>query len=414
MSKNLRLFEGHGIEIEYMIVDRKNLDVRPISDELIRSFAGVLASDFEDGEITWSNELVLHVIELKTSGPASSLADLEMPFHRSVLRINDRLESLGAMLMPTAMHPWMDPISETRLWPHDNNEIYAAYNRIFGCQGHGWSNLQSMHINLPFADDAEFVKLHSAIRCLLPLLPALSSSSPVCDGRVTEWRDNRLRYYQQNQKSVPSIAGDLIPEPVRSIDEYRTSILGRIFHDIAPHDPDQFLREDWLNSRGAIPRFGRQTIEIRVLDVQECPKADLAIADFIVSCLKQWVSGLPISVEDQLRLPTERLKRVFDKIIENGELSLIDDPIYLEAIGLGPKPVTAQEIWRYLFETPSISRAMTERHRSTMSWILENGSLASRILRAVGPSADRARLRYVYSNLCACLQSNDLFDPGPP
>ena len=36
-----------------------------------------------------------------------------------------------------------------------------------------------------------------------------------------------------------------------------------------------------MNSRGAIARFDRNAIEIRVIDVQECPKADLAIAIFI-------------------------------------------------------------------------------------------------------------------------------------
>ena len=60
-----------------------------------------------------------------------------------------------------------------------------AFDRIFSCQGHGWANLQSMHINLPFADDAEFGRLHAAIRFLLPLLPGLTASSPVMDGAVT-------------------------------------------------------------------------------------------------------------------------------------------------------------------------------------------------------------------------------------
>jgi len=38
------------------------------------------------------------------------------------------------------------------------------------------------------------------------------------------------------------------------------------------------LQNEWLNSRGAIARFERDTIEIRVLDSQETPAAELAIA----------------------------------------------------------------------------------------------------------------------------------------
>jgi hypothetical protein len=31
------------------------------------------------------------------------------------------------------------------------------------------------------------------------------------------------------------------------------------------------LRHEWVNARGAIARFDRSAIEIRVLDVAECP-----------------------------------------------------------------------------------------------------------------------------------------------
>ncbi len=99
-------------------------------------------------------------------------------------RINGVLEPLGARLMPSAMHPWMDPHREMVLWPHENSSIYEAFNRIFDCRGHGWANLQAVHLNLPFRGDAEFARLHAAIRVLLPLLPALAASSPFIDGRL--------------------------------------------------------------------------------------------------------------------------------------------------------------------------------------------------------------------------------------
>ena len=87
--------------------------------------------------------------------------------------------------MPTAAHPFMDPMKETKIWPHENNEVYAIYNKIFDCRGHGWSNLQSTHLNLPFYDDEEFAKLHAAVRLVLPILPALCASSPILDGKLT-------------------------------------------------------------------------------------------------------------------------------------------------------------------------------------------------------------------------------------
>ena len=66
----LRAFEAYGIEIEYMVVDTATLAVRPIVDELLRAHAGRITGDFEDGAITWSNELALHVVELKHTAPS--------------------------------------------------------------------------------------------------------------------------------------------------------------------------------------------------------------------------------------------------------------------------------------------------------------------------------------------------------
>ncbi len=89
----LHLFEGFGIELEYMIVDRDTLDVAPIADRLLEAAAGNLSGDHEDGPIAWSNELVLHVIELKTNGPAPSLLPLPGAFNTSLAKMQRLLDA---------------------------------------------------------------------------------------------------------------------------------------------------------------------------------------------------------------------------------------------------------------------------------------------------------------------------------
>src|SRR2546421_126116 len=121
----------------------------------------------------------------------------------------------------SGLHPWMDPARDMRLGPHEGSEIYETFNRIFGCRGHGWANLQSVHVNLPFADDEEFGRLHAAIRLILPIVPALAASSPFVEGRATGMLDNRLAVHGSNSSRVPSIAGRVVPEPVFSIQRYR-------------------------------------------------------------------------------------------------------------------------------------------------------------------------------------------------
>ena len=69
----LGLFEAYGVELEYMIVDSRTLDIAPVADRVLSAVAGEIASEVPLGRISWSNELVLHVLELKTPDPEPKL-----------------------------------------------------------------------------------------------------------------------------------------------------------------------------------------------------------------------------------------------------------------------------------------------------------------------------------------------------
>lgn len=410
----LRLFEGFGVELEYMIVDRNTLSVLPVTDKVIHAVAGAYESEIEAGPLCWSNELVLHVIELKTNGPAPALAGLAATFTEHARRINALLEPLGGRLMPTAMHPWFDPKAETRLWPHEFSPVYEAYNRIFNCQGHGWSNLQSVHINLPFGDDDEFGRLHAAIRLLLPILPALAASSPLMDLRATGTLDNRLDVYRANSAKIPSITGLVIPEPVFTRRDYDREIFQRTFRDIAPFDPEGILQQEFLNSRGAIARFSRGAIEIRVIDIQECPAADLAIAAAVVAVLKALVAERWLSLREQQAWATEPLAQIFLSTVADGEAAPIANRAFLETFGLrGVDRCRAGELWRHLIDAslpPGTPEA--DEHRPALEVLLSEGTLARRILRAVGETVARERVAAVYRKLCDCLADGRMFRGG--
>ncbi|HWA36110.1 MAG TPA: hypothetical protein VG737_18340, partial [Cyclobacteriaceae bacterium] len=88
----LHLFQAYGVELEYMIVDQESLNIRPIADDLLKSELGDVVGDFENGMVTWSNELVLHVIELKSTRPESNFSALENAFADNVKQINGILK----------------------------------------------------------------------------------------------------------------------------------------------------------------------------------------------------------------------------------------------------------------------------------------------------------------------------------
>lgn len=409
----LHAFGGYGIELEYMIVDRESLSVLPISDKLLHSAP---ENDSKDGNevqrglLGWSNEFVMHVIEVKNLRPIAALSMLPDAFQGEVQHLNTVLEAQGARLMPTAMHPWMDPRRDTRIWPHDNEAIYRIYDRIFDSKSHGWANLQSMHVNLPFANDAEFARLHAAVRLALPILPALAASSPIVDGRATGWADYRMHVYTHNAKNIPSIAGMIVPETVTSRAAYEQRILAPMYRDIAPHDPEQVLRQEWLNSRGAIARFDRNAIEIRVIDTQECPRADLAIAAAATSVVRALYRERKTSLVEQQEIPTNVLAALLQDCNRDAEQTVIGHAEYLRQLGFPERRATAQEVWTYLIDEmlrddPVHAGMWSDPLRT----ILEEGPLARRILRATGGREDAPRLHAVYGELCRCLDEGSMF-----
>lgn len=405
------LFQAYGIELEYMIVDQETLQVKPISDELLKHELGEVGSDFENGMVTWSNELVMHVLELKSTRPESNFTALENEFAENVKTINAILSKWKAMLLPTAAHPFMNPMKETRLWPHDNNEVYEVYNKIFDCRGHGWSNLQSTHLNLPFYDDEQFAKLHAAVRLVLPLLPALCASSPILDSAITGVLDTRMSYYKSNQSKIPSITGKVIPEAIFSKRNYLNLIYEKIKADIAPYDPEGILNPIWVNSRGAMARFDRGSIEIRIMDIQECPVADMAIATLVIELIKALCQEKFISLEEQMKWKTEALAQLLDKTISLGTNAVFDCPEYLAAFGLTSTSATAKEVWSAILKKLSHNGSPIEKWKPEIDIILSEGTLAQRILKSIGNDTSPESIKTVYRQLAGCLNQNKMFIP---
>lgn len=425
MAERIHFFQAYGVELEYMVVDRESLAVRPVVDELLRRAAtlpGAAADDegspgwpgsVELGDVTWSNELALHVLEFKTSRPAPSLAGLAARFAEHVRLANELLAPMGCVLLPTGMHPLMDPAREFRVWPHGFSEVYETFNRIFDCRGHGWANLQSAHLNLPFATDdgegSEFGRLHAAVRAVMPILPALASSSPLMEGRETGLMDTRLEVYRTNSAKVPEATGLVVPEAVFTRADYEREIFQRIYRAYEPLDPGGVLRDEWANSRGAIARFGRGTIEVRVLDVQECPAADLAVCAAVSGVVRALAEGRVTPLAELRRLEVKPLHAILLDVIRDAERAVIRDGTYLRALGWKQDRATAGELWRALVDGVPRDDAGVRESRAALETILNEGCLARRIANRLGNDVGEKRVRDVYRELSVCLADNRMF-----
>lgn len=414
--ESYHLFEVYGVELEYMLVDAETLEVRPIADQLLARLAGEITSDVERGAVTWSNELAAHVVELKTTEPVRSLHDLPQVFSAAIEELRLPLSELGLSLLPSAMHPWMDPRRETSLWPHENANIYQTFHRIFDCHRHGWANVQSVHLNLPFADDQEFARLHAAVRLILPLLPAVAASSPIVDGCVGQQLDSRLIHYIGHCDRVPSLTGPVIPEPIYDRVNYRKQIFGPIAVDIAPLDPEQVMQVEFLNARGAIARFDRGSIEIRLMDVQEYPQADVAICAAVAGVLKLLIAETWSTQQQQAAVTCESLRALLDDVVRDADRAILSDPEYLRHFGIEAPSVRAGELWQVLLEQLQATAPLPASQQAPLGLILDQGPLARRLLHAIGDPptgspVDRSQLHQLYRQLAGCLQQGQPFVP---
>ncbi len=307
--------------------------------------------------------------------------------------------------MPAGMHPWMDPERETRLWPHEYGEVYRAFDRIFGCQGHGWANLQSAHLNLPFANDDEFAKLHAAIRLVLPILPALSASSPVVEGQVTGLLDNRLEVYRTNSRKIVRAAGKVIPEAVFESGRLPGSWDSRtaLRRDRPARSRAGLAARMAERARCNCPLFARGDRDSRSRRAGmpfggSCPLCDDRRSVLLKSPRRRAILAHPWASPAR-PVAVEPLASIFLTTIRSGDEALIYDDEYLKLFDYPGEECTVGELWRHLLTAlPEVSNEESP-WREPLETILNEGPLARRIVDAL-PDND---LEAVYEELCRCL-----------
>ena len=256
------------------------------------------------------------------------------------------------------------------------------------------------------------MRLHNAIACLIPYLPALSASSPIYEGRIGPHVDNRLAFYRDNQRRIPLIAGAVVPELIGSYRDYRRRILQPIYRALDDVPGGEILQHEWVNSRGAIMRFMRRAIEIRVLDMQERVKADVAVAVFIRAVLRWMVAQLE---DGSMALPDHRaLVSDFTAVIQRGRAAAVEAP-HLKGDRIRPR--TATDVLELLADHIESRVPVAERaYLALVTDRIARGNLSERIVSRVRRHADRsgpkqrAAIREVYEELAACLRVNRPWD----
>jgi gamma-glutamyl:cysteine ligase YbdK (ATP-grasp superfamily) len=383
-----------GPEHEYSLVD-KDLKPLPISDKIIKDYCGKIINFIELSEFTFGKEMQLHVMEIKANEPFETPFEFEETMQTAVSTLSQIVHKQDAMLLGTGMHPLLK-LQETGIWPHYHKKIYQQYGKFFDLNQHGWLNIQSFHLNLPYQKEADAIQIHNQLTNLSAYLPAISASSPIYEGKNGPDIDNRLQFYKLNQKEIPSISGEVIPEYVSSVSQYKRDVIERYSQDLAIGGADKtLLQREWVNSRGVIFRFDRCALEVRVMDEQECIKSDVALACFVRAALRGLIaSNVELLSHDVLVVD-------FNKVIKDG----------LSAQVSSPHGKTARQVCQYYLK---IAMEYSTEDEKMYLWLvkkrIEEGNLSElireRVLRRAQKTSFHQSIIDIYSTLIKCLMDN--------
>jgi gamma-glutamyl:cysteine ligase YbdK (ATP-grasp superfamily) len=255
------------------------------------------------------------------------------------------------------------------------------------------------------------VLLHNAIACVLPYLPALAASSPIVEGRPGAAICNRMAFYATNQNRVPQIAGRIVPEFMTSFEQYDRDVFQPIYRALEAIEGTERIRHEFVNSRGAIPRFDRSAMEIRVLDLQECVKMDVAIAVFARLATKRFAKLLQ---DRAVRLPEHAsLVEDFEACVRQGRAAAVHATHLAAATGYRPGAATAETALLELLDLAYDASEPADRpYLAAVEERIRRGSLAECILRQAGfdrrsEAEAQATLHVIYRELAGCLERNE-------
>ncbi len=242
---NIRL----GIEEEFFLVDPESRDL--LADPDIRIFE---ACEAQGGPHKFVREFLRTQIE-SNSRVCESVADVRTALLETRSTVIRAAETYGAAVMAASTHPFAD-WKEQAPTPRERYERFVvtfqdSVRRFL---------ISGMHIHASFGDPNSRIRVMTAVRRYLPILHALSASSPFVEGRETGFKSFRLNL----MTNLPRTG---LPGPLRSRAEF-----DRLVADYQRLDFIGDASELWWDIR---PSGKFPTVEMRIGDV--CTRIDDAM-----------------------------------------------------------------------------------------------------------------------------------------
>lgn len=251
-----------GIEEEFAIVDPASLDLVPRFEQLRDS-----ANSDPDLAMSVAGELIRSEIEIR-SGRGEDIHDaqrLQRGFRKQLFGI---AQSQGLALAATGTHPWADYREQSIIDTDHYRRVEDDLRWV------AWrNNTFSLHVHVGVNGADRAVQVCDRLRSVLPLLLAISSSSPFLEGRDSGLHSVRSQIFT---KSFPRCG---IPDHYGSWDAFE-----QYLRDLLRVNSIVEYTQVWWSVR---PHLAYGTVEVRICDAQPTGPESDALAQLITACVLQ-------------------------------------------------------------------------------------------------------------------------------
>ncbi len=270
-----------GVEEEFFLVDPESRDLLPDPDPRIFE-----ACNENRGDHKVVAEFLRSQIETTTK-VCSSVSEVRSALIDTRRLVIDAAAQHGASVMAASTHPFAAWHQQVPTAEHRYEQFAMTYQQAVRELLVG-----GMHIHAGFGDGDNRVRVMTAMRRYLPLLHALSASSPFSSGRETGFKSYRLTLFG----SLPRTG---LPGALHSWAAFE-----KLVEDYRRMEFIQDSSELWWDIR---PSRAFPTLELRICDI--CQTVDDAMCVVaLYACLVRYLLRLDLEGRLPPEPPTELIK----------------------------------------------------------------------------------------------------------
>ena len=242
-----------GVEIELQFIDVNTLDLKNIASKVLtdidKKFSNRIKSEFIESMIEINSDICRNIEEV------------EQDIKQSLYHLEEILKNYKATFNCTSLHPFAK-VKNQILSDHPRYKRIMEDLQIVGRR----FITQGLHVHIGIDDCEKVIQINNGLRIYLPLLLALSTSSPFFEGEDTGLFSYRTKLFE----SLP-LAG--MPDYLNDWNHFV-----QLTKQLEKANIIKSVKDLWWEVR---PHPGFGTVEIRACDIPVSLKEILALVALI-------------------------------------------------------------------------------------------------------------------------------------